>query len=87
MLTGRALQRRAAIAAAIPPLIRLRGSGSDSARALALELGQPERLVVDAVRALEREGWVTICGDQVTLTPKAADTLDGWEAEIAGALR
>lgn len=85
MLTGRALSRRAAIAAAIPPVIRLCGDSSRLAQ-LAAEIHQPEALVRDAVRALEREGWVTLVGDHVRLTPKAKATMDAWEHEMQGAL-
>lgn len=85
MLTGRALSRRAAIAAAIPPVIRLSGQSSSVAH-LAAEIHQPQRLVEDAVRALEREGWVTTAGDTVRLTAKAVKTMDAWETEMQGAL-
>lgn len=89
MLTGRALSRRAAIAAAIPPILRLHG-GSAKVANLAAEIHQPTRLVRDACLALERERWITIAGDQagtVRLTAKAEATMDEWEAEMAGALR
>ena len=84
-LSGGDLGRRAAVAAAIPPVLRLAG-GRASVGNLAAELRQPERLVRGACRALERHGWVAVAGDRVALTAQAEATLDGWESEIGGAL-
>lgn len=88
MLTGRALQRRAYVAAAIPPMIRLKSlENGSSVAALAVRLGEPDRVVMDACVALEREGWVAFTNGRVTLTAKATVAMDEWETEMQGALR
>ncbi len=91
MLTGRALRRRAYVAAAIPPVLALHDRLVHTTVAqLAAELHQPERIVHDACIALETEGWVTITANgkspRIELTPQATRTMDAWETEMAGSL-
>lgn len=80
-MNDRFRRRVAAVAAVIPPVLDLHG-GERTVAQLEAELEQPRRVVEVALRALEREAYVTRVGDRVRLTETAREALTAWAAEI-----
>lgn len=68
-------------------MLRLHETRTATVAALATQIQQPPRLVAEACKALEREGWVTVNRDRVELTAMATRTMDDWETEMTAALQ